>query len=50
MTSKSKTPNNKKPPKGEVTASVEDQWVRVMGIWALNPDKEDFPAVRVVQQ
>lgn len=23
-----------------MTASVEDQWVEVMGIWALNPDKE----------
>ena len=26
--------------KWEMTASVEDQWVEVMGIWALNPDKE----------
>lgn len=23
-----------------MTASVEDQWVEVLGIWALNPDKE----------
>ena len=33
-----------------MTASVDDQWVEVMGIWALNPDKEDSPAARVVQQ
>lgn len=36
--------------KWEMTASVDDQWVEVMGIWALNPDKEDSPAARVVQQ
>ena len=33
-----------------MTVSVEDQWVEIMGIRALNPDKEDFPAARVVQQ
>lgn len=33
-----------------MTASVGDQCVEVTGICALNLDKEDFPAVRVVQQ